>query len=298
MQRIIPFLWFDDQAEEAVAFYTGIFNNVRTLETARYDKTSAETSGKPEGSVMTMEFELEDHHFIALNGGPIFNFTPAISFSVHCVTEGEVDELWAHLSPGGKVLMPLDKYFFSEKYGWIEDQYGVSWQINLSGGRGQKIVPSLLFVGYQAGKAEEAMNFYTSVFKQAQVGEIYRYGPGQAPNDENYINYAEFTLAGQYFTAMDSALDHQFTFTEAISLSVSCETQGEVDYYWNQLSAVPEAEQIGWLKDRFGVSWQIIPLRLNELLQDPDPEKAGKVMQAMMKMKKIDIAQLERTYNS
>ena len=156
MQKIIPFLWFDTQAEEAANFYVSLFKNSKIGNVARYDKESAEASGRPEGSVMTISFELDGYELSALNGGPLFSFTPAVSFFVGCKMREELDTLWSRLAEGGKVLMPLDAYPFSERYGWIEDKFGVSWQLILSDVP-QHIRPCLLFVGDRYGKAEEAM---------------------------------------------------------------------------------------------------------------------------------------------
>lgn len=289
LQKIIPVLWFDDQAEEAVDFYVSIFNKSQKGYLDRHDEASAEAAGKPVGSISYVEFELEGQEFGAINGGPVFKLTPAISFIVNCLAETEIDELWDRLSERGKVLMPLDSYEFSNKYGWIEDRYGVSWQLLLTDTVAQKIVPSLMFVGDKSGKAEEAISFYTSLFEDSKVEYLSRYGPGQEPDEEGTLNYASFTLAGQHFAAMDSALEHSFTFTEAISLLVNCKTQEEIDQYWEKLSADPEAEQCGWLKDKYGVSWQIIPVQLNQLLRDPDPAKSASVMRAFLQMKKLDL---------
>lgn len=160
----------------------------------------------------------------------------------------------------------------------------------------KKVIPSLMYVGANSGRAEEAINFYSSVFEDSKIGDISRYGPGMEPNGERDINYASFTLAGQEFAAMDSALDHQFNFTEGVSLLVNLSSQEEIDYLFDKLSVVPEAEICGWLKDKFGVSWQIVPEILNKYLRDPDPEKAERVMEAFLKMKKINIAELEAAY--
>jgi len=176
MQKIIPFLWFDGKAEEAVNFYTKIFKASKILKISRYGKSTAEVSGKPEGSIMSISFKLEGQEFSALNGGSEFSFTPAISFFVNCKTERELDKLWENLSERGKVLMKLGKYPFSEKYGWLNDKYGVSWQLILGEGK-QKITPSLMFVGDQFGNAEEAIEFYTSRFKDARIIDINYYGP-------------------------------------------------------------------------------------------------------------------------
>lgn len=119
MQKITPFLWFDDQAEEAASFYTSIFKNSRIVHIARYGEAGAEVSGRPKGTVMTVAFELDGQEFVALNGGPLFTFSPAISFVVNCETQKEIDELWEKLSEGGA----------TEQCGWLRDRFGVSWQI-------------------------------------------------------------------------------------------------------------------------------------------------------------------------
>lgn len=159
-----------------------------------------------------------------------------------------------------------------------------------------KITPFLWF----NKNAEEAVNFYVSVFKDARIVSIKRYpdGPLEGPMEgfEGKVLTAVFELAGQQFMALDGG--PYFTFTEATSMYVDCEDQAEVDYYWEKLSAVPESEQCGWLKDKFGLSWQIIPKALPKLLNGPDPDKANKVMHAMLQMKKIDVAALEKAYNS
>jgi predicted 3-demethylubiquinone-9 3-methyltransferase (glyoxalase superfamily) len=250
-----------------------------------------------EGKVLTGIIEIVGHRFMTLDGGPIFKFTPAVSFFVNCASEDEVDQFWAKLVDGGSVLMPLDSYPFSKKYGWLQDKYGISWQIILAENPvEQKIVPSMMFVGDKAGKAEEAINYYAELFGDAGVGEISRYSAGQEPDKEGTVAYASFSLEDQQFAAMDSAQQHNFTFNEATSFYVECDTQAEVDRLWEKLSAVPESEQCGWLKDKYGISWQIIPKRLGELMSDPDPEKSGRVLEAMLKMKKIDLAKLEAAY--
>ncbi|HXF60892.1 MAG TPA: VOC family protein [Caldilineaceae bacterium] len=293
IQRITPHLWFDNQAEEAAKFYTAIFKNSGIGSMTRYGHEGREIHGREAGSVMTVEFALEGQQFIALNGGPVFRFTPAISFFVSCDTKEEVDELFGKLADGGAILMPLQAYPFSERFGWVQDKYGLSWQLML-GSRTQKIAPFLLFVGKQHGKAEEAIRFYTSVFPNSRVEHIQRHDGQQEP--AGTVAYAVFTLDGQDFMAMESAMEHAFTFNEAISLLVTCETQQEVDYYWNKLSADPSAEQCGWLKDRYGVSWQIVPTVVSELLSDPNTERTERVMKALLQMKKLDIAALRRAY--
>lgn len=297
MKNIIPHLWFDKEAEEAVAFYTSIFSNSKVGETTRYSEVGHEIHGMQSGTVMTMEFEIEGKKFLALNGGPVFTFTPAISFMVHCKSAEEVDRLWDKLKDGGTALMPIDTYPFSPRYGWIKDKFGLSWQLILrEESKPEKIIPSLMFANEIFGRAEEAMKFYTSVFKNSKIGAVSHYGPGSEPNKEGTIMFADFELEGNTFAVMDSALAHEFKFNEAISFMVPCDTQEEIDYFWEKLSAVPESEQCGWVKDKFGVSWQITPNRMVEMLNDPDKEKSNRAMQAMLQMKKIDIAKLEEAF--
>ncbi|SMO46051.1 VOC family protein [Fodinibius sediminis] len=300
IQKIIPHLWFDDQAEEAATFYTSIFDDSKIANTSRYTEEGYEIHGQEAGTVMTVDFELAGLKLIALNGGPHFSFTPAISFFVTCESETEVDSLWQQLSEGGTPLMPLKEYGWSEKYGWTKDKYGLSWQISL--GRledvhGQKITPSLMFVSNE-GQAEEAINLYTSLFDDSDITGILRYGAGEN-QPEGTVMHSQFCLNnGEVFMAMDSSPDYaDFTFSEAISLMIQCKTQEEIDHFWS-LSTVPEAEQCGWLKDKFGVSWQVSPVQLSEMLNDPNPEKVKQVTKAFLQMKKFDLDKLREAYRS
>lgn len=298
-QRIVPHLWFDERAEEAAGFYASLFEDSGLGPVTRYGGEGQEVHGRPEGSVMSVEFEIAGHRFIALNGGPQFSFTPAISFFVTCETEAEIDTLWEELSEGGAALMPLDAYGWSDMYGWVRDRYGLTWQLSLGDPDdvGQKVVPSLMYVGDQAGRAEEAVDYYTSVFDDSDVTRLLRYGAGEEQT-EGTVKHARFSLAGQQFMAADSSLDHDFTFNEAVSLLVACRTQEEVDRYWEDLGrdGDPEARQCGWLEDRFGVSWQVCPTVLHEMLRDPDPEKVGRVTKAFLPMEKLVVRELEAAY--
>lgn len=282
MQKVTPFLWFDANAEEAMNFYTSLFSDGKILN----------SSPGPDGKMMVGTFSIGGYQFMALNGGPLYKFTPAISFFIYCKTESQINELWQKLSDGGKILMEFGKYPFSKKYGWVNDKYGVSWQLHLTETE-TKIVPCLLFTGKQAGKAQSAIDFYTSLFKDGKTMYAYHYEEGEGDKPE-YLKHAGFSLAGQDFIAMDSGFHHAFTFNEAVSLFVNCEDQKEVDYFWNSFTKNGESGQCGWLKDEFGVSWQIIPKQLGELMGDPDREKANRVLQAMLKMQKIDISDLEK----
>ena len=291
MQKIIPHLCYDKESGEAAALYTSVFPGSMI-------KKSFTLHNTPSGSVEVLTIGLMGHEFVLFSAGPYFKFTPAVSFLVACRTKAEVDALWEKLSDQGTVLMEIGAYPFSERYGWVQDKFGLSWQVMFAGEREikQSITPTLLFVGNQCGKAEEAINLYTSVFNNAKAGDIARYGKGEEPDQPGTVKHATFTLEGQGFAAMDSALDHAFTFTEAISFLVHCESQQEVDYYWEKLSADPGAEQCGWLKDKFGLSWQIFPTVLHEMLEDDDPEKSARVTQAFLNMKKLIIKDLQQAY--
>ena len=289
--RITPHLWFDKEAREAARFYTSAFKDSQIKNTTVLHNT-------PSGSVDIVTVGLLGEEFMFISAGPLFRFTPAVSFLVACKTKDEVEALWKTLSEGGSALMELGEYPFSEKYGWVQDRYGLSWQVMFMGDRKikQRIIPTLMFVGRQCGKAEEAITFYASAFRNAKVGDILRYGKSEEPDKEGTVKHAAFTLEGQQFAAMDSAREHRFTFNEAISFMVYCETQKEIDHYWGKLSADPKAEQCGWLKDRYGLSWQVVPTVMDEMLKAKDKRKLARVTEAFLKMKKFDIAKLEEAY--
>lgn len=290
MQKIVPFLWFDTQAEEAALFYASLFDNSKILTRAYY----GDGGHLPKGTLLTIAFQLEGQTFTALNGGPYARFTPAISFFVTCRTEQEVDALWRQLSRDGRILMELQKYPFSEKFGWAQDRYGVSWQLNLTGPT-KKITPFLMFVGKQHGKAEEAITFYSSQLEGSRIERVERYGPGQG-EPEGTVMHARFSLGGQEFMAMDSNREHDFTFTPAISFAINCDTQKEIDELWDTLSEGGEKQPCGWVQDKYGVSWQIVPSTLGDMISDKDPARSNKVMAALLKMQKLDIKALQKAY--
>ena len=294
MRTITPHLWFDREAREAADFYVSMLPDSRITNSVTLHDT-------PSGDCDVVSFQLAGQPFMAISAGPLFKFNPSISFHIKCATPEEVDAVWAKLAPGGNVLMELGEYPFSKRYGWLADRYGLTWQIiHTDQPVTQRITPALTFVGDVAGKAEAAIDFYTSVFAgsggpgRSRKLDIARYGKGEEPDREGTVKYASFELLGEEFGAMDSAHEHNFAFNEAISLLVPCDTQQEIDYLWEKLSAVPQAEQCGWLKDRFGVSWQIAPARMDEIMNSGDQEKINRVTQAFLQMKKFDIAELER----
>lgn len=298
MQKITPHLWFDKEANEAAKFYTSVFHQSKVTNTTMLHDT-------PSGDTPIVSFELAGLEFMAISAGPLFKFNPSTSFIVNfdpardMNASQNIDVLWDNLSQGGEVLMPIQRYPFSERYGWVQDKYGLSWQLILSNPEGEErpvIVPSLMFVGDAVGQAEEAINFYLSVFKDSSMGSIQHHGAGQEPNQEGSVMFADFMLEKQWFACVDSALQHDFTFNEAVSFMISCESQEEIDTYWEKLTAVPEAEQCGWLKDKFGVSWQVVPTAMNEMMEKGTPEQIERVTKAFLEMKKFDLADLQKAY--
>jgi predicted 3-demethylubiquinone-9 3-methyltransferase (glyoxalase superfamily) len=272
---IYPCLWFDNKAGEAAKFYCSVFDDAEI------------TSDSP----LVVTFESAGQKFMCLNGGPEFNINPSVSFYVTIESDAEINKIWNALSKEGSTLMPLNKYPWSSRYGWLQDRFGVSWQLTLGKVTevGQKFIPFLMFTGKQAGKAETAIKFYTSVFKNSAIENIARYAKNE--NDvEGTIKHARFNLATDVFMAMDSSMPHAFNFNEGISFVVTCETQKEIDYYWNLFTAEGEESQCGWLKDKFGVSWQIVPSILDKLMSDP--ERSQRVINAFLQMKKFDIEKL------
>jgi predicted 3-demethylubiquinone-9 3-methyltransferase (glyoxalase superfamily) len=269
---IYPCLWFDGKAKEAASFYCSIIKNSKI------------TTDTP----MVVMFELGGKKFMGLNGGPMFKINPSISIFILCESISETNKVWDKLIEGGKALMAINKYPWSERYGWLQDKFGMTWQVSVVNKEGdkQQITPSMLFTDKQFGRAEEAMKFYTSVFDNSSINPLIHYPDGD-PN-AGKVMFAEFKLNQYPIIAMDGPGDHKYTFNEGVSLVVNCETQKEIDYYWDKLTANGGKESMcGWLSDKFGVSWQIVPSVIGKLMSDP--AKGARVMQAVMKMKKLDI---------
>src|SRR3989344_8683606 len=241
MQKIIPHLWFDKEAKEAATFYVSVFSSLDVAQGKSKITNATTIKDTPSGDCDIVSFDLWGYSFMAISAGPIFKINPSISFMINFDPSQDkdaktrIDEMWAKLSEGGKALMQLDKYPFSEHYGWIQDKYGLSWQLILTKPEGEErplLIPSLLFVGDVCGKAEEASDFYLSVFKDSKRGAIVRYPDGMEPDKQGSVMFTDFKLLGKWFAAMDSAHKHDFAFNEAISFIVNCEDQEEIDFYW------------------------------------------------------------------
>ena len=290
MQKITPHLWFNTEAKEATAFYTTLFQN------SRVDHVSTIT-GTPSGDCDIVSFTLAHQKFMAISAGPYFTLNSSISLFTTFDSEAEIDEVWNKLSDGGKVLMPYQAYPWAKKYGWVEDKFGVSWQLSMSEHHmtEQKITPMFMFTQTHAGQSKEAIEYYTSIFPDSKTEMIVPYEEGEG-DVTGYLKHARFTLSGHNFMAMDSSAPHAFTFNEAFSLIVHCDTQEEIDMYWSKLSAVPESEMCGWCKDKFGISWQIVPRIMGEMMTQGTKEQITRVTQAFMKMKKFDVKTLEEAY--
>lgn len=292
MQKIVPHLWFDTEAKAATAFYATLFPDSKVDHVSKITDT-------PSGDCDIVSFTLAGQEFMAISAGPYFKLNPSISLFVVFDNEQEIEATWNKLIDGGKALMPYDTYPWAQKYGWLEDKYGLSWQLSLREHHDleQAITPFLMFTQDKVGMTKEAIVYYTSIFPDSKTDMLVPYEKGEG-DKEGFIKHAQFTLTEQQFMAMESSGPHAFTFNEALSLVVQCDTQEEIDYYWKKLSAVPEAEQCGWLKDKYGVSWQIVPRMMTGMMASGDKEKIARVTQAFLKMKKFDIAELQKAYDA
>ena len=275
-EKITPCLWFDNQAREAAALYCSAFKNTRVASQ----------------SPIVTELDVAGQSLTLLDGGPMYKPNASISFYYICETEAEFDQAWKALSKSAEVMMAVDKYPWSEKYGWLNDRFGISWQIGLGKIKdvGQRLTPCFMFTGKQYGRVDEAIKHYSSVFRSAKVDGVLRYGADESPEQEGKVKHAQLQLNGQALMLMESAQAHGIQFTEGVSLTVHCHTQEAIDHYWAKLTEGGEESMCGWLKDRFGVSWQIVPVELTKIMSDPN--KAGKAAKAFMSMRKLNIEQI------
>lgn len=292
MQKIVPHLWFDQNIRDVAEFYAETFPNTHV---------SGGSSNPETGEEITIEIDIEGYLLALINGGPHTIPNPSISFflnfdgSQRDDAQGELKALWEKLTKDGEVLMPLDQYAFSKLYGWVTDRYGFNWQLMLTNPDNPPrpfVVPSLMFCGEAQGKATEAVDAYVEIFDDSTLGNRVTYGAMGAAPDKNSpdaipqhsdVAYSDFQLAGQRFTAMDSGTAQPFTSNFGVSLMLLVDDQPELDRYWNELTAVPEKEQCGWLEDKYGVAWQIAPENLPLLLSRPQG------FENMLKMKKLII---------
>lgn len=273
---IYPCLTIKGKIAEAADFYLDTFGD------------GAITSSNP----IVITLKLSGQQFMLLNDGPSSTPNPSISFMVLSESEEDTEAYYLKLINGGSALMPLDKYPWSAKYAWVQDKYGISWQL-YTGGKNdmnQKFCPTLMFTGANAGKAEEAVHFYTGLFPENDIQGILKYSEGE--DNTNYVKHSQFKIKNFVTMAMDSSAEHGFGFVDAISLVVNCKDQAEIDRYWDGLIANGGHEvACGWLVDKYGISWQIVPDKLGEWMKNP--AKFQHVMTALMKMKKLIYSELE-----
>jgi predicted 3-demethylubiquinone-9 3-methyltransferase (glyoxalase superfamily) len=274
---IHPCLCLIGKVAEAADYYIEVFGDGRITQK----------------SELVILIEMSGQKFMLLNEGLKAAPNASISFMVTSETEEETEQYWNRLIKEGTSFMPLGAYDWSKKYGWVQDKYGVSWQL-YTGSRTdtpQKFCPTLMFTGGSAGKAAEAVQFYTGLYPNSKIQGIMPYAEGDQ-DKPGLVKHAQFTLKDNIIMAMDSSYDHGFAFNEAISLVVECDSQAEIDQYWEELSSNGGNEvACGWVTDKYGVSWQIIPAKLVDLLKEP--ERANRVLNAVMKMKKLNVAELE-----
>jgi len=298
MLPIKPHLWFDQDAKQAAEFYAGLMPDSAVNYTNHFTMPGG-------GQCQTVEFTVAGQRFLGISAGEGIGINPSISFMINFDPSRDadaakhLDEVWNKLIDGGKILMPLNKYPFSERYGWVSDKFGVSWQLILTKPEGEErpvIIPSLMFTEPMAGKANEAIDFYCSIFKDGKRGTTAPRPVDMGPDKAGTLMFADFYIDQTWLAAMDSAHPHGFRFNDAVSLLIACETQEEIDYYWSALTAGGTPSQCGWLKDKYGVSWQVASTVMFDALKNGTPEQVARVTQSFMTMQKVDAAAIERAY--
>ena len=280
-QLITPAIRCNGTVDEAAQFYADVFREGSIVE---------EVPGYA-ATVSIHGFQLS-----LINGGDqdapnpsiscILNFDPLL-FGGEAQARTYLDELYERLSTGG-VLMELGEYPFSPRYAWVRDRFGMTWQLMLTDPAGEPrpfILPSFMFGGTNHANAEEATEAWIALFDDARRGALRRHEEG-GPMEAGTIMFTDFTLRGTWMAAMDSGAFHDFTFTPGVSMIVSCRDQAEIDRYWAGLSAVPEAERCGWCVDRWGVSWQVVPHNIAELMAN------ATTREKLLRMGKINLAGL------
>ncbi|RXK48751.1 VOC family protein [Aquirufa rosea] len=273
-------LWFKQTAKEALEFYQSIFED--------FDVKSE--------NPMACSVRMNGTDFIFLGGAKQLDFNPSISFFVIFTSQEELEKKWKALSADGKVLMELNNYPWSSSYGWCEDRNGISWQLMIHSSLPEKIIPALLFTQHNNGKAEQAIRYYTTLIPNSRIDLLDRYVEGSGDTPGN-IQHAQFLLNSQHFVALESSHMHQFIFNDAISFVITCQNQQEIDWYWDSfIQDGGKPGRCGWLKDSFGVSWQIVPENLGRLLAHPDKYK--QVTDLFMRMDKINLQVLQDAIES
>ena len=280
-QLITPAIWCDGTADEAARFYADVFREGSIVEQVPGLAATVSIHGF-RLSLMSGDDQDAPNPSISC----ILNFDPLL-FGGEDQARAYLDELYERLSGGG-VLMELGEYPFSARYTWVRDRFGMTWQLMLTDPAGEPrpfILPSFMFGGTNHANAEEATEAWIALFDDSRRGALRRYEEG-GPMEAGTVMFTDFTLRGTWMAAMDSGAFHDFTFTPGVSMIISCRGQEEIDRYWTGLSAVPEAERCGWCVDRWGVSWQVVPDNIAELIAD------AATREKILQMGKIDLTRL------
>jgi len=289
-QQIVPFLWFDTQAREAAEFYVSLFHDSKILNINTISDT-------PSATVEIINFQLWGNEFTAMSAGSTFKMNPSISMYTYCGSDAEIERIYHVLMDGGTALMELGEYPWNRKYAWVQDKFGLSWQLDVDDFKAsQKIVPAMLFVNKKFDLVKPAMDYYTSIFPGSRIIMESPYD-SSAGVPEGTLLFGGFWLGDRYYlNAMSGPGHHDFDFNEAVSLVINCKDQHEVDYYWEKLTDEGHEQPCGWVKDRFGVSWQIVPTEMNTLMSSGTPQQRAATTAAMLKMKKIDLETLRKAH--
>lgn len=277
-------LWFNGKVEEAADFYLNLFQETKRNRTLYFVEDAHGTTG----DILTISLTLDNQEFVLLNGGPDFVMTPAISYVINCTDAGHLKRIWEELSKDGEMLMDLDNLPGVGLFGWLNDKYGVSWQLKVGDGK-EKITPCFMFANNLYGKAKDAMETWIQYFHNGSI-------LSQSTDNDGNLTIGEFELFGQHFLAMDSAMNHDFTFSMANSFYVYCEDQNEIDNLWDTVTKDGEEYPCGWMMDKFGVPWQTVARDMDDLIDIKEPKKALAVTKELYKMKKIDINLLRKVY--
>lgn len=224
-----------------------------------------------------------------IDGGPMYAPTPAISLFVQRPDEGGVRALWDGLAEGGAVLMPLDAWPWARLFGWVQDRWGVTWQVNLGplDEVGQAVLPYLTFAGPAAGRVRAALDLYARAFPDLRVDGIHDHD-GSGPDPAGTVMHAQVRLRGGTMMLSESAQGHDWGFTPGTSLSVACEDQAQVDRLWDLFLEGGKPQRCGWLTDAFGVSWQIVPQVLADIMARGTPDQKARAVAAFLPMEKLD----------
>lgn len=286
---IVPNLWMKRSAEDAAHFYAEAFEAVVRRRTFYPNVDLPPFQQEFAGQTLTIELDILGCPFVLINAGDEFTPSVANSFFINFdplydrSARENLDRTWEKLTDGGKILMDLGEYPFSPHYGWVEDRFGYSWQLMLTNPGGEQrppVIPCLLFGGNQQNQAASALEYYGKVFSPSHVGGLYTYPEENGSVTSGAVMFSDIELAGNWFVLMDAAAG-EAEFSEAVSYEIRVGTQDDIDYFWERLSAVPEAAVCGWVKDQFNVSWQIVPDSIEDLMLSPG---AWKKLQAMSKI--------------